>query len=45
VTELYETARYKMADCIVNGKSLRIFGANVCLDNQNRKSSRGKGKA
>lgn len=28
VTELYESARYKIADCIVNGKSLCISGGN-----------------
>ena len=32
VTEIYEKARYKIADCIVNGKMLRIAGGNyrVC---------------
>lgn len=32
VTEIYERARYKIADCIVNGKTLRIAGGNyhVC---------------
>lgn len=28
VTELYESARYKIADCIVNGKSLYISGGH-----------------
>ena len=28
VTEIYETARYKLADSIVNGKRLRIAGGN-----------------
>ncbi len=26
VTEIYESARFKLADCIVNGKQLRIAG-------------------
>lgn len=26
VTEIYETARYKIADCIINGKNLSISG-------------------
>lgn len=26
VTEIYEKARYKIADCLVNGKQLRIAG-------------------
>lgn len=26
VTEIYENARFKIADCIVNGKTLRIAG-------------------
>lgn len=32
VTEIYETARYKLADCIVNGKTLVISGGdyNFC---------------
>lgn len=28
VTEIYENARYKLADCIVNGKQLTIGGGN-----------------
>lgn len=28
VTKMYERARYKIADCIVNGKILRITGGN-----------------
>ena len=31
VTEMYERARYKIADCIVNGKILRITGGNYRL--------------
>ena len=31
VTELYETARYKIADSIVNGKPLQIAGGNYRL--------------
>ncbi len=31
VTEIYENARFKIADCIVNGKTLRIAGGNYRL--------------
>lgn len=31
VTEIYERARYKLADCIINGKTLRIGGGNYHL--------------
>ena len=31
VTEIYERARSKIADCIVNGKELRISGGNYCV--------------
>lgn len=31
VTEIYETARFKMADCVVNGKVLQIEGGNYRL--------------
>lgn len=31
VTEIYESARFKMADCMVNGKALRIAGGNYRL--------------
>ena len=31
VTEIYETARYKLADCVVNGKTLHISGGNYRL--------------
>lgn len=31
VTEIYERARTKIADCIVNGKTLYIFGGNYAL--------------
>ena len=33
VTEIYERAREKIADCIVNGKELRIFGGNYVVCN------------
>ncbi len=33
VTEIYERARGKIADCIVNGKELRIVGGNYALCN------------
>lgn len=34
-TEIYETARYKIACCLVNGNTLRILGGNykVCDGN------------
>ena len=37
VTEIYEQARHRLADCIVNGKSLRISGGNyrICSGNEN----------
>ena len=31
VTEIYETARYKLADCVINGKTLHISGGNYRL--------------
>ncbi len=31
VTEVYESARFKIADCLVNGRSLRIEGGNYRL--------------
>ena len=31
VTEIYESARFKLADCIVNGKQLRIAGRISCV--------------
>lgn len=31
VTEIYETARYKFADCLINGKTLHISGGNYRL--------------
>lgn len=31
VTEIYESAREKIADSIVNGKALRIYGGNYCI--------------
>ena len=31
VTEIYETARYKLADCLINGKTLHISGGNYRL--------------
>ena len=38
VTEIYEKARYKIADCLVNGKLLRIAGGNyqICRGGGNR---------
>ena len=32
-TEIYESARYKIADCIVNGKKMVISGGNYRLCN------------
>ena len=31
VTEIYERARYKISDCIVNGKQLVISGGNYSI--------------
>lgn len=31
VTEIYESARYKLADSVINGKVLQISGGNYCL--------------
>ena len=31
VTEIYESARYKIADCLINGKDLLISGGNYRL--------------
>ena len=31
VTEIYESARYKLADSVVNGKKLHISGGNYCF--------------
>ena len=31
VTEIYESARYKLADCLLNGKTLRVTGGNYRL--------------
>ncbi|MBQ0037255.1 MAG: DUF134 domain-containing protein [Clostridiales bacterium] len=31
VTEIYESARYKLADCVINGKCLSISGGNYRL--------------
>ena len=35
VTEIYESARFKLADCIVNGKQLRIAGGPYQLCQKN----------
>ena len=42
VTEMYERAREKIADCLVNGKSLRISGGNymVCDGSAQRRCGR-----
>lgn len=37
VTEIYENARFKLADCIVNGKKLLIGGGNYRLCDGNNK--------
>jgi len=37
VTEIYEKARFKIADCIVNGKMLQISGGNYKLCNGSAK--------
>lgn len=31
VTEIYESARYKISDCIINGKTMKIIGGNYCI--------------
>lgn len=42
VTEIYERARFKLADCIVNGKILRIGGGNYHLCDGSTKLCCGK---
>ncbi len=42
VTEMYERARTKIADCIVNGKTLCISGGNYVLCDGAARSCRGK---
>lgn len=42
VTEMYERARAKIADCIVNGKTLCISGGNYILCDGSAKKSCGK---
>lgn len=42
VTEIYERARTKIADCIVNGKELRIAGGNYRLCNGSARKCCGK---
>ena len=32
ITSIYEKARYKLADAIVNGKRIRITGGSYCID-------------
>ena len=38
VTEIYERARYKISDCIVNGKQLLISGGNYRICSGKHKS-------
>lgn len=42
VTEIYERARTRIADCIVNGKTLCISGGNYALCDGSARSSCGK---
>ena len=37
VTEIYESARFKIADCLVNGKTLVIAGGNYRVCRGDRK--------
>lgn len=32
ITSIYETARYKLADAIINGKHIRITGGSYQID-------------
>lgn len=45
VTEIYESARFKLADCIVNGKQLRIAGGPYQLCQKNGCCRRGSCRA
>lgn len=42
VTEIYETARFKISDCIVNGKQLSIYGGNYRICNGKQRLCCGK---
>ena len=42
ITAIYESARYKIADCLINGKAILIEGGNVELCEHNNKCC-GKG--
>ena len=44
VTEIYEKARYKIADCLVNGKLLRIAGGNYQICRGQAAGERGCGR-
>ena len=44
VTEIYEKARYKIADCLVNGKQLRIAGGNYQICREKDAGGRGCGR-
>ncbi len=44
VTEIYEKARYKIADCLVNGKLLRIAGGNYQICRGRAAGGRGCGR-
>lgn len=42
VTEIYERARFKISDCIVNGKQLVISGGNYRVCSGRHQSCRGR---
>ena len=44
VTEMYERARYKIADCLINGKLLRISGGNYQVCRGRAAGERGCGR-
>lgn len=45
VTEMYERARFKLADCVINGKTLRIFGGHYRLCREANRKCRKSGCA
>ena len=43
VTNIYESARKKLAEALIDGKTLRISGGNYCLERQGAEHVRPKG--